>query len=222
VSCGLTNPSACIIYDWALGEVVISTSIHSPTQEIFLLQDIARDRHQTSSNNEDEFKEPADEEIELRRAQIPKSGIVVISLKEIVIFTVKESSFTQTYLPLDQASEETEVSEPICGIAIIADFKNNYFASLDQELEGRRHLFLTGHKDGKILLWRSDSFIGVMHDYKDEVTCMTKCFEGIAICTWRGMIHIWDVHLTKCVKSIELSSLPFKLLNFNICAVDYN
>lgn len=55
----------------------------------------------------------------------------MISLKEIIIFTVKENSFTQTYLPLDQASDESEVLEPICGIAIIADFKNNYFASLD-------------------------------------------------------------------------------------------
>lgn len=61
-----------------------------------------------------------------------------------------------------------------------------------------------------------------MHDYKDEITCMTKCFEGIAICTWRGMIHIWDVHLTRSTKTIDLSSLPFKLLCFNICAVDYN
>lgn len=93
VTCGLTNPSACIIYDWAQGEVVISTSIHAPTQEIFLLQDIARDRHR-NIDNEEEMKEPLDEEVEQRRAQIPKSGIVVISLKEIVIFTVKENSFT--------------------------------------------------------------------------------------------------------------------------------
>ena len=37
VTCGLTNPSAVIIYDWATSEVVISTSIHAPTQEIFTL-----------------------------------------------------------------------------------------------------------------------------------------------------------------------------------------
>jgi hypothetical protein len=52
VTCGLTNPSACIIYDWAASEVVISTSIHSPTQEIFLLQDIARERHQNYNEEE--------------------------------------------------------------------------------------------------------------------------------------------------------------------------
>jgi len=130
VTCGLTNPSACIIYDWHAGEVVISTSIHAPTQEIFLLQDIARDRHK-NIDNEEVMIDQLDEEAELKKASIPKSGIVVISLKEIIIFTVKENSFTQTYLPLDQASDESEVSEPICGIAIIADFKNNYFASLD-------------------------------------------------------------------------------------------
>jgi hypothetical protein len=36
-TCGLTNPSAIVVYDWAKGEVVISASISSLTQEIFLL-----------------------------------------------------------------------------------------------------------------------------------------------------------------------------------------
>jgi WD40 repeat protein len=31
VTCGLTNPSAIIIYEWEKNEVVISTSIHAPT-----------------------------------------------------------------------------------------------------------------------------------------------------------------------------------------------
>ena len=37
VTCGITNPSAVIIYDWNKNEVVISTSIHAPTQEIMPL-----------------------------------------------------------------------------------------------------------------------------------------------------------------------------------------
>jgi hypothetical protein len=65
-------------------------------------------------------------------------------------------------------------------------------------------LFLTGHKDGKVLLWRSDSFIGTLYDYQDEITCMTKCYEGVAICTWHGQIHLWDAHLTKSTKTIDL------------------
>ena len=41
VTCGLTNPSACIIYEWETAEIVISTAISSPTQEIFVLPEIA-------------------------------------------------------------------------------------------------------------------------------------------------------------------------------------
>lgn len=90
------------------------------------------------------------------------------------------------------------------------------------EIDGHRHLFLTGHKDGKVHLWRSDSYIGVLTDYKDEVTCMTKCYEGLAICTWRGFIHLWDNNVAHCTKTIELASLPFKILSFNISSIDYN
>jgi hypothetical protein len=54
VTCGLTLPSACIIYDWAIGQVVISTAIHSPTQEIFLLQEIAKNiRHAGEEEDDD-------------------------------------------------------------------------------------------------------------------------------------------------------------------------
>ena len=40
VSCGLTQPSACIVYDWNSGEIVISTALERPTQEIFVLPQI--------------------------------------------------------------------------------------------------------------------------------------------------------------------------------------
>lgn len=41
VTCGLTVPSACIIYEWTTKEIIISTAISSPTQEIFVLPEIA-------------------------------------------------------------------------------------------------------------------------------------------------------------------------------------
>lgn len=31
ITCGLMNPSAIIIYDWAVGSVIVSTSISSPS-----------------------------------------------------------------------------------------------------------------------------------------------------------------------------------------------
>ena len=73
-----------------------------------------------------------------------------------------------------------------------------------------------------MLLWRSDQYIGVLADYRDEVVAMSRCFEGIAIATLRGMIHIWDTFLSKCMKSIELSNFPFKMLSFQVVSLDYN
>jgi hypothetical protein len=77
-------------------------------------------------------------------------------------------------------------------MTIIADYKNAFFKSLDMNVGSFRHLFLTGHKDGRVLIWRSDAYIGILSNYKDEITCMTKCYEGLAICTWRGKIYLWD------------------------------
>ncbi len=42
VSCSLATPAAVIVYDWSTAEVVISTSVQSPIQEIFLLQEISQ------------------------------------------------------------------------------------------------------------------------------------------------------------------------------------
>ena len=71
-------------------------------------------------------------------------------------------------------------------------------------------------------MWRSDAYIGVLTDYQNEITSMSKCFEGIMICTWRGNLYIWDTQLTCSVKTIKLSALPFKVLSFNIMSVDFN
>lgn len=40
VTCGLNMPSAILIYEWQTGEIIISTSINSPTQDIFTLPEM--------------------------------------------------------------------------------------------------------------------------------------------------------------------------------------
>ena len=62
----------------------------------------------------------------------------------------------------------------------------------------------------------------MLHDYKDEITAISKCYEGIAIGTVRGYIYIWDNYLLRCTKTIELSSLPFKVLSLSIVNLDFN
>lgn len=37
LTCGLMNPSAVLIYDWAQGDVIVSTSIQVPTQDVLVL-----------------------------------------------------------------------------------------------------------------------------------------------------------------------------------------
>jgi hypothetical protein len=107
-------------------------------------------------------------------------------------------------------------------LTLVVDDLNAFSGALGLDVGEYGHIFLTGHRDGKVRLWKHQGYIGVLTDYRDEVVAMTKCFEGIAICTWRGFIHIWDSRLTKCTKTIELSSLPFKILSNNIQSADYN
>lgn len=38
ITCGLMNPSAILIYDWRLGNVIVSSSIAAPTQDVTVLQ----------------------------------------------------------------------------------------------------------------------------------------------------------------------------------------
>jgi len=197
----------------------MSTSINSPTQEIFLMHEIKYDRGQ---NDQGDFELDYDSADGERRAMRAKSGVVVLSLKELCIFVPKERTFVQTLLPLDQCTDECELYEPMCGLAIIADAENEYHGALDCDHNGKRHIMLTGHKDGKVLMWRSDSYMGVLHDFEEEVSAMNLCFEGIVFCTWAGRIHFWDINLKGATRSIELVSLPFKLLNHNITGCDFN
>lgn len=83
----MTNPAAVIVFDWSVGEVVISTCINSPIQEIFLLQEINQIK---SGGEKPDLEMMLEEEVEALQKK-PQSGIVVISTDEMVIFTVMEN-----------------------------------------------------------------------------------------------------------------------------------
>lgn len=147
--------------------------------------------------------------------------VCVISLDEIVVFEVTSSSFEVHYISLEEAKADTKAL-PICGMCLLADHKNQYYKQQGGDFGEKKHILLTGHKDGSVLIWKLFQYVGVLDNYKDEVTAITKCFEGIAIGTTRGMIYLWDNYLLKCMKTIELSGLPFKILSFNIVCIDAN
>jgi len=220
ISCSLETPSSVLIYSWQSGEAIISTSIDSPTQEIFCLPKIQVTHKPVVAAGMFGVEDRRMESVDAIGGPT-RDGFAVVSLSSVIVFTLRETTFTQSQVPLNQASDDT-IEPPLCAITLIADQRNNFFALMGIELEGRRHLFLTGHKDGKVLIWRSDSYIGMLADYRDEITAMSPCFEGIAIGTARGFIHIWDNYLSRSIKTIELHSLPFKLLSFTIISIDFN
>jgi WD40 repeat protein len=43
ITCGMTRPSAVIIYDWKTQAVLVSTSIMNATQDLFMLPEFAAD-----------------------------------------------------------------------------------------------------------------------------------------------------------------------------------
>jgi hypothetical protein len=98
-------------------------------------------------------------------------------------------------------------------MSTLADYKNNFFKQGNQQHQlaaqaeenaiqitdidhQLKHLILTGHRDGKVLVWGINNYIRFLTDYEVPVNCMSKCYEGIAIGTIEGHIYIWDVNLT--------------------------
>ena len=83
---------------------------------------------------------------------------------------------------------------------------------------------LTGHKDGKVLVWRMFGYAGLLENLKDEVVSISHCFEGIAVATARGFIHLWDTTLSQKQRTIELSKLPggIKVTSMQVVGMDFN
>lgn len=156
------------------------------------------------------------------------------------MFDQKLNQFKLSYVQLDLASNDT-TSKPVCAISILTDYKNQYFnlqgggsLNLGKQLldeddaaildagHQMKHLIITGHEDGKVLIWNLQKYIVMLVDYEVEVTAMSKCFEGIAISTKGGKIYIWDEYLYRCSKIIDLNTMPFKILSSHIVSMDFN
>ena len=79
ITCGLMSPSAILIYDWALGDVIVSTRVMSPTQDLLILQ-----------GNTNVIKQDKGES-DIKALQDKFStdiidGFVIVSLETLVIF----------------------------------------------------------------------------------------------------------------------------------------
>jgi hypothetical protein len=147
--------------------VVVSASIPAPTQDIVIL----RGKNPWSPGylapgrlGEDPV--PPDEE------KKPIEGFVLVSLENLIVFAYDAltDEFLQNFVQFEEAKAET-TALPLCAMSILADFKNCYFkegstagvlggagfdendaAALDAD-HSLKHFILTGHEDGKVLIW---------------------------------------------------------------------
>lgn len=128
---------------------------------------------------------------------------------------------------------------PLCAMSTLADYKNNFFKQGNQQLQlaaqaeenaieitdidhQLKHLILTGHSDGMVLVWGINNYIRFLTEYKVPVNTMSKCYEGIAIGTIEGHIYIWDVNLTSEQRVIDINDFGFNVLSSVLVSMDYN
>jgi hypothetical protein len=85
-------------------------------------------------------------------------------LKEIAIFFIKKDKYITEYINFEEALDNNirHLSRPTCGLAIITDYRSKYGSENSSE---KMHIILTGHEDGRVLIWRLFSYFGILVDY---------------------------------------------------------
>ena len=77
-------------------------------------------------------------------------------------------------------------------------------------------VLLTGHKDGKLVLWNSLMPIKVLKEYKSEIVEIVLTKDTIVVGTEDGNLYFWLYTLDRCIKSIDIKSLPYQLLSTSL------
>ncbi len=114
VTCGLTRPSAVIIYDWKSQSVLVSTSIMNATQDLYMLPE-TQSLEVKKLPGQGEPGDPALDETQIDAVDVPgmrptddrKQKIVVISLDEIVVFEITKTDFNIHYISFEEARADT-------------------------------------------------------------------------------------------------------------------
>lgn len=77
-------------------------------------------------------------------------------------------------------------------------------------------LVVTGHVDGKVVLWQDLKLSAVLATYQGEIVDMCLIRTFIAVATSQGVIELWNLAFDKCIRKIDLRALSFKLLSNNV------
>lgn len=87
----------------------------------------------------------------------------------------------------------------------------------------KTHLVLTGHEDGSVLIFSPKQFVGALTCYrKDSVTCMSKCYKGLAIGTKKGLVYIWDNLLMNQLQVLQMNQFGVKLRSAHLVSLDFH
>ena len=80
---------------------------------------------------------------------------------------------------------------PLCSLSLMIDHKNQFYRQTG-EFGDKKPVFLTGHVQGSVHVWKLHNHVGELGNFKSPVTALSHCKEGLAIGTARGNIYIYD------------------------------
>ena len=63
-----------------------------------------------------------------------------------------KADFSINFIPFEDAKSDT-TSVALCGLAMVADHKNQFYKQTG-EFGEKKHIILTGHQDGHVLIWK--------------------------------------------------------------------
>lgn len=72
-------------------------------------------------------------------------------------------------------------------------------------------LVVTGHVDGKVVLWQDLKLSAVLATYQGEIVDMCLIRTFVAVATSQGVIELWTLAFDKCIRKIDLRALSFKV-----------
>ena len=193
-----------IIYNIEAGMIVLSTHVDQFVRKILTINNlIGRFKSYHS-----EFEEAL---------ELVERNFILLSSEKIYFFQSNEFGIYDIKVHfLEDVTDE--VGLITCGCAFLMNGKNPELRAYADETS-EIMLLLTGHKDGKVLVWDYEedfTYSRVLADYKHEIIEIIHLKSGVGIATEDSFIHLWDLFLKSPLKYIDLSNMPLKLYSLKL------
>lgn len=136
------------------------------------------------------------------------SSFVLFCSKSIQSIEFRNGELIQRQIMIDKYYIEGEI---LCGAAMVVNYENPYLRAYSQP-KHRSLVFLTGHSNGCVYVWK-DYELEAQRVKKFTATVINiKLYEhGIIVSTEASVIELWDLAFQTVIKTIEITSFPFKV-----------